>query len=177
MNLKIIAKTLVASAFISTVVLIPKVEAYTLIGGKYASGNITYTYYGSGSYNLAALQGAQAWDNAGTNNVNLTWSNTVSTANIIFRQDDYGNLNWNARCANKPVHSSGTYTKSDIDFNEHWMDSMTASQRQGVSAHEVGHALGLDHVTTTNQVMCTAQDGRAVNKPGTDDINGANHLY
>ncbi|WP_081505061.1 matrixin family metalloprotease [Paenibacillus senegalensis] len=57
------------------------------------------------------------------------------------------------------------------------MDSMSWTDKQGVFAHEIGHALGLDHVNDTKQVMSTALTGREVYLPGSDDIAGANYLY
>ncbi|MEK3882448.1 matrixin family metalloprotease [Paenibacillus sp. PL2-23] len=155
----------------------PQAEAYTTIGGKYGSSNITWNFQGSGSnYAGASTFGVNAWNNANTD-VTLTHTNDVTKANIIFRHKDYGNIGWNARCANKPVHTSGTYTRSDIDFNEHTMEAMTISQRTGVSAHELGHAFGLDHVTDKTQVMCTWGNGRTATAPGSDDIKGVNALY
>jgi len=57
------------------------------------------------------------------------------------------------------------------------MDGMTVAKRRGTSAHELGHAIGLDHTGLTDQVMCTAGDGRTVNAPNWDDRAGANGLY
>ncbi|WP_405115735.1 matrixin family metalloprotease [Paenibacillus sp. FSL K6-1217] len=122
--------------------------------------------------------GVQAWNNAGVD-VTLDYNGSLGGKDqIYFYNDTYGaNIGWNARCANKPVHSSGIYKSSDIDFNMSTMDNMTNEQRQGVSAHEIEHALGLDHVSATNQVMCTWSGGRTAIVPGSDDKNGVNTLY
>lgn len=159
-------------------VLPQNTNAYTLIGGKYATGKITYLLQTNhANYTGAAQRGIVAWNNAGTNNVQFTSTTSQTNYNIVFKNAAYGNIGWNGRCANKPVHTSGTYTRSLIDFNSSTMESMTLNQRTGVAAHEIGHALGLDHVTDVNQVMCTWGDGRVVHEPGDDDIAGANYLY
>lgn len=153
-------------------------NAYTVLGGKYASGNITYLIQTNNNYSGAAQLGAVAWNNAGTNNVVLTSTTSQKNYNIVFKNGTYGaNIGWNARCANKPVHTSGTYTRSEIDFNVSTMDSMTTEQKKGVSAHEIGHALGLDHVDDTSQIMSTWGMGRVATVPNDDDVNGANYLY
>lgn len=167
-----------AFCYVSLFSATSSVGAFELIGGKYSSGNISYTDVGlSATYSLAMQNGVIAWNEAGTDNVNFEWTTSKTQAQVLFKEDDYGNVDWNARCANKPVHTSGTYTRSHIDFNTYRMDGMTNSKKQGVAAHELGHALGLDHVTDKYQVMCTSANGRAVSVPGDDDIDGANYLY
>lgn len=54
---------------------------------------------------------------------------------------------------------------------------MSSTYKKGVFSHEMGRGMGLAHVTDTKQIMCTSADGRAVFKPGSDDIAGINHLY
>jgi predicted Zn-dependent protease len=168
----------VFSVFLLSFVITSSVSAYTLLGGKYASKKITYI--GSAldaTYTQAMQNGINAWNNASVD-ASFTRGELGPDTNVVFEKDNYGaNIGWNARCANKPVHTSGTYTRSEIDFNTSTMDGMTNNQRQGVSAHELGHALGLDHVISKTQIMCTWGNGRTAIIPGSDDKAGVNYLY
>ncbi|CAM2773798.1 matrixin family metalloprotease [Paenibacillus sediminis] len=164
--------------FLSALFVPTSASAYNLLGGKYGVTTIGFNYQGtSATYNLATATGISAWKNANVD-VSFESHSAGETNTILFYNDSYGaNIGWNAQCANKPVHTSGTYTKSIIDFNTSTMDSMSNAQRQGVSAHEIGHALGLDHVSDKYQIMCTWGDGRVATSPGSDDIKGVNYLY
>ncbi|MED1919809.1 matrixin family metalloprotease, partial [Bacillus thuringiensis] len=66
---------------------------------------------------------------------------------------------------------------ASMNLNSHYMDDMSASKKEGVFAHELGHVLGLDHVKDPQQVMSTTKDGRKVKEPGKDDIAGIKSIY
>ncbi|GGG91032.1 matrixin family metalloprotease [Paenibacillus radicis (ex Gao et al. 2016)] len=170
-------KVILTGALLYTAVVLPPASAYTTLGGKYASSTISYIPQGlTANYSLAMADGIAAWNNANVD-ASFTYTSNVSAANLVLRQDAYGaNIGWNARTANKPVMTSGTYTKSDIDFNTSAMDGMTVTARKGTAAHELGHVFGLDHVTDGKQVM-SIYGVRTTSVPGPDDIKGVNALY
>lgn len=47
----------------------------------------------------------------------------------------------------------------------------------GTIAHEIGHAMGLDHYTYKYSVMCQKQHGREVASAQHDDLSGINAKY
>ncbi|MFE2291453.1 matrixin family metalloprotease [Streptomyces sp. NPDC059452] len=51
------------------------------------------------------------------------------------------------------------------------------THRDGIIAHEVGHAMGLDHNSNKSSLMYTNISGTRVDAPIKDDRNGINHLY
>ena len=54
---------------------------------------------------------------------------------------------------------------NDIRLNTNYMDRYSSTIRQGVIAHEFGHAFGLKHNNTNpNSIMCQMVSGRAVYK-------------
>ena len=51
------------------------------------------------------------------------------------------------------------------------------ANQQGVIAHEMGHAMGLAHVSTPSSVMYDDIAYTSVTAAVADDLNGINHLY
>ncbi|MUT68770.1 hypothetical protein [Paenibacillus sp. NEAU-GSW1] len=170
-------KLFLSFSIVSAALALPAANAYVALGGKYASGTISYSYLGlTANYSQAMANGIAAWNDADTD-VSFVYQSDSTKANIIFRQDTYGaNIGWYARTQNKPVHTSGTYTKTDIDFNSSAMDGLSVTGRKGTSGHELGHAIGLDHVSQSTQIM-SVSGIRQVSVPGSDDKAGANALY
>lgn len=164
---------------LSITLLATYAQAYSLIGGKQKTKNIVYQINSSltSGYHSSLANAMTAWDSATT----LTFtkkSSTTQKVQIYVNGKDFGKTDWNAQATNyRDWVFGGDYANSVIDANYYYMKDMTSGIRQGVFAHEIGHTLGLGHVTDTTQVMSTSKMGRSVNKPGTDDINGIKAIY
>ncbi|WP_051506814.1 matrixin family metalloprotease [Saccharibacillus sacchari] len=177
-------KGFLACAFISTIAATSifgttSAEAYNLLGGSYGDNKMTYTFLSSvpSNYQTSFINAAADW-NATNTKIVFTPNTPDQKRDFTIRADNYGNTGWNAKCTNyRDFITFGNINSSVIEANFYYMDSMSSTYKKGVFSHEMGHGMGLAHVTDTKQIMCTSADGRAVFKPGSDDIAGINHLY
>ncbi|MER7671792.1 matrixin family metalloprotease [Kitasatospora sp. NPDC096128] len=64
-----------------------------------------------------------------------------------------------------------------MKLNTHYTQNYNAWTIKGIAVHELGHAMGIDHVSDHNAVMHPDAPGRNVNTPSADDTNGINALY
>ncbi len=76
------------------------------------------------------------------------------------------------------------WCKIRINTNVYDVNSMMAANghtasynRKGSVAHEMGHCMGLAHVTNTAALMSTLAAGRTTNNARANECNGINHLY
>lgn len=98
---------------------------------------------------------------------------------------------YNSRSANDGITyitGGGIYLASATsEVNAYWTDTYSAAESQSVTAHELGHSLGLDH-TNSNTTSCSftflmfyATSQRwgqcGVNTPTSDEITGINNEY
>jgi len=144
---------------------------------------------------FAALQGALAsafasWDAVACANVALTYggqkaNDPQSGIHITFRQNG-----WDPSVADalaysvSETQSNGTITSNDIVFNAYdvsWSTSVPAaagkSDIQAVVAHEIGHALGLDHAREFEATMFFSGGGTDARTLEPDDTRGLCFLY
>jgi hypothetical protein len=71
-----------------------------------------------------------------------------------------------------PEVTDWVWTK--VRFDGDWAD---CPNQRGVTAHEIGHAFGLDHVFTGTTLMRDNIANQTTTTPGTDEVNGINYLY
>lgn len=157
--------------------------AYTLTGCKYDSGSIDpiqYRFYSVTSTYVTAFQNAQSkWD--GTSSPGYFGENSTSLDPEIPVHDGayagtyWAQVSWNC-------DGDGTYSGNEVSylqFDTSDMSGLSASQREKVAMHELGHAYGLDHVTSsfcrlmeqgTDKFSCSSL-------PDSDAVNGVNALY
>ena len=57
------------------------------------------------------------------------------------------------------------------------MSGYTTAKRQGVAAHELGHAFGLAHNASSRAILMYPDDSRTVTTPSSDDKAGINAIY
>ena len=73
-----------------------------------------------------------------------------------------------------------TYSSGKIELNTYYMSGYSNSKKQNVATHELGHALGLDHSTSTD-VMDAAITGhtstQALSQNDKDSYDAAYNNY
>lgn len=127
--------------------------------------------YFDSSYSTPATDAASDWtsglDKARTIKIATNADNTIES-------EAYG-TSW--RGLYSPFgHSGGsnnTATSFVISINSSAVGDASANVKRGVIAHEMGHALGLQHPSSTNVLMSPNRDEAKIYTPQSDDINGA----
>ena len=83
-----------------------------------------------------------------------------------------------------PLNTQGALTKnygwSKCYISVAAMDTykISAENRKGTIAHELGHAMGLSHQNTrTSSIMCQTAYGRTATRADAADCNTINHIY
>lgn len=130
-------------------------------------------------------------DKAGFDNARSAWNN--SAANILLPAasgaltvDDTADrsVGWDgitnygtAFCGYNIFKSCFTY--AHVLVNYYYTQNDPASVVQGIAAHELGHAVGIDHASGCVLMTAYTSTRRScgVSGPVQDDINGVNSLY
>jgi hypothetical protein len=167
--------TAILSLFL-VLVMISDASAYSPLGMKRA--RITSIGYSTDSSmdstSKSSLKNAiSMWENTPTNTSIKFSENSTYTAN--FTSQYFGTTGWSGQTQNNG--SNGIISLSYIRLNKSYTDSYQSYERDGVWAHEIGHALGLDDITNVYALMHYRDTDRKAWSPSQDEINGINYLY
>jgi len=99
-----------------------------------SGGHLDYDTNGS-KYSSYFVQGVNMWENYHSGVIRADTKYTVCDVTLV---DIYEVSNVNAT----------TYAVGNIQFNTYQMDKKTASQKKTICAHEIGHCLGIGHLTS-----------------------------
>lgn len=165
-----------------TFAIVQQVYAYSLLGGKHQTNNITYVIRDfNGTYDKVGkhLNTAISEWNATSTKISFSALSGTGRPQIVIKSDDYGNTGWSGRATNyREWVTFGDYVDSVVQGNLYYLNQTgyDSNDVKGVWSHELGHALGLGHVSGSNKLMYD-NDGRTVYKPTQDEIDGVNSLY
>lgn len=149
--------------------------AYTHTGCHWITGNLGIRNTLSPGTSRDALNQAIA-----------TWSN-VSDVNLVSTQNNepfrtesynYGATGWEGQASYSCV--PGFMTSVLAKLNSYYTNNYPTARKKVIWLHELGHGLGLGHVTVSTRVMYTSASTAYLNgtrNPTSDDINGVNALY
>jgi Matrixin len=172
---------IVALAAASTFVSNDAAGAYSLTGCHWGTGNLriderdlqTHTTH------LNSLQSAVTDLNINTN-VNLSNVYVAGPAFVVNLVNS-STVGWEGLTTTNCNFLVGATNSTVSSLNYHYLPNTTnATQLKVVWEHELGHALGLDHVSGKNHVMYFYATGAylyGVNALTADEINGINSLY
>lgn len=160
--------------------------AYVTSGQKWPSSSISYYI----------ISGTPFVGYSGAISTSVGWWNSKTDAYLYGESDgaisvmaaDYGVTSWDGTTQRNWHASSNYYYAAYISLNRYFTDEYIAEGNQLrlnlVTAHEFGHALGLNHATYNFPIMFGSDvwtaylnNNSLANGPTTDDINGINSIY
>ena len=140
---------------------------------------ITYRFFSVHSnYETAFKNAEHAWD--GTTAPGYFKEDSWSVDPEINVTDGFYGSGWNAVMIG-PCLNTGEWDGNEvsIDFNRTEMDGNSATSKKNTAMHEIGHAYGLDHVSSGCRLMrdSTIIDTCGATFPTPDDVAGVKARY
>lgn len=105
----------------------------------------------------------------------IRWGNANASSNLIY-VSGWANVNWFGEYKGFGSSSNGRATRFTIKINDNNIPGDNRF-RQSVIAHEMGHALCLNHTTHHPSIMNSNRNRRMIITPFSDDIRGVNYAY
>jgi len=150
-------------------------QAYAKLGYNWANGNLrVYVATTSGNYRTAI---GQAATNISATDVNLTLTNTGGPA-FTAAQTNEGATGYEGHT--DQIHIGSRTTSAHSFLNTHYLAGKPVAQLKVVWLHELGHGLGLDHVSGVKHVMYKSAStayGAGVRNLTADEVSGLNSIY
>ena len=163
-------------------------SGYAFTGCRYDPDSIdpiSYRFFGVGSEYQTAFRDAETvWDR--TSASGYFSEHHTSLDPEINVTDSSLPYTWGGKvtghCSKAAGATFGNYTGNEVElqFNTRVLDSYTSHNKKLVAMHEIGHAYGLDHVSSGCRLMRHRLDqynSCGVAMPSADDVAGVNAIY
>jgi predicted Zn-dependent protease len=162
---------------LSVVAVASPAAAYTTTGCKWGSKNLTINYAATNGNFRTAFNFATTNYSTSTD-VELS-TTTASGPSFTAVNTNYGATGYEAQASwSCPI---GTTISAQVRANQYYLSGTEPQTRlKVVWAHEIGHALGLNHVSSVTRVMYTRAStaySNGVTGLTSDEIAGINALY
>jgi predicted Zn-dependent protease len=162
---------------LGSIVAAQPANAYATTGCKWPTGALSINIsYVNGNFRTAINQARSNYTSA--TDVDLTTTDS-SGPTFTAANSNYGATGWEGQASWTCLF--GTTTAVQARLNQYYLSgSEPVTRLKVVWAHEIGHGLGLDHVSTVARVMYTSASAAynaGVTGLTSDEINGINALY
>jgi predicted Zn-dependent protease len=176
----------------SLTVMSSEASAYELLGCRYNANGNALKWTNTTSRHEYSNPAAWAIENWNSTSTQFNFTHVSSGANLRLTDGNFGNTGFDGIL----LDASGTDPSRDSPLNKcrngYWTETTTAwlnrfytdgysgAKKKSVYSHEVGHALGLAHLSHCVIMHPTTSirwDECGRNTPARDDIDGANALY
>ena len=148
--------------------------AYSTTGCKWITPNLGVQNLVDGTNNTSLAQAISSWSSSSDVNLNSVAANQPLATQAL----NYGATGWEGQASWSC--GPGFTTTALAKMNSWYTSDFPVARKKMVWLHELGHALGLGHATSSSSVMWTSAStayNNGTRNPTADDIAGMNSLY
>lgn len=170
---KIITKVLFITIIVFSIIVVSPTQAYSLIGHKLPSKYSSIKFDSMHStYKTYWNNAITSWKSNGCSFIEQTNAiGTLSTKSI-------SNSNTLGIFYSDVVNIYGELTSYRVYLNTNASSSLSQTNwGRSTACHELGHALGLDDLSSGSSLMSHSRNRSNIYYPQTDDLNGIKVIY